>query len=225
MRRVRYAVVVLAALAGMCAAVPAVAVADQAVTSPHARVFGMKLGEWQGLWWTHALELPAAESPLGGAGDPCFRTGRVLVSYVLDGSSCTVPDGTAIFWAAFTLECSTVEDSPFHGGPDLASLLACAADFNRRVHTVDVTIDGRPVPDVLQRFRAQTPLLAIELPADNLLGAAPGPARSAADGWAVMVKPLEVGVHELTFRVTGDFAGFGPDDQPGSMHVIVAPKD
>ena len=109
---------------------------------------------------------------------------------------CTVKPGTKIFVAASAVECSTFEEN----GTTEQELRECAQkalkvqDQQLGVPTVEVDRKSVPVTQV------ETPLLDIDLPADNILGPPPvpaGPGLSVGRGWVALLHPLTPGPHEI----------------------------
>jgi hypothetical protein len=128
-----------------------------------------------------------------------------------------VKPGTKVFVAAWSSECSTLEGPPFFGSTK-AELRACAVAVNAGVTTVSVELDGTPVPVAEVTSRLER----LNLPADNISGAAPGsgpptlPYLSVADGWVVLLHPLTPGTRTITI----DIAGESPPGTPLDIHSI-----
>jgi hypothetical protein len=220
---------VLAVVVGVVSAWPASAPADKLVSSPHAKAFGARMGDWLGVMFKHGLEAAPPDSPLVGNGDLCPIIDGVAISYPqpLATVTCTVPAGTPVTVLLFGSECSTVEPPPFHGGPDLASLLDCAVAFDDSVtRSLGISVDGNEIPDSQQRFRFRSGLVRLSLPADNVLGAPAGPALSGVDGWMVMVKPLAPGEHDVNLDVDVDLSSVGGPSGPlpGTVHIVVTKR-
>ena len=157
--------------------------------------------------WTTILELPSAENPFGtgGAAFACVDLGGTVAPFGPRPGveSCTVKPGTKIFVIANSVECSTFEgdDNPPSPPPwTEAQLRDCARD-NDVQQAPSVTVDGKSVPVT----EAETPLLNIVLPADNLFGLPPGTeGRSVAHGWVTLLHPLTPGTHTIVIVGTGD---------------------
>ncbi|MGY1734666.1 hypothetical protein [Geodermatophilus sp. SYSU D00684] len=186
----------------LLAALVAVVVTAPAASAAPDRQLRTLLGE---LWET-VLETPVPENPLA-AGDPwCIDLGgRVVAPFTLDPAvppTCTVEPGTRIFVPAVTIECSTVEPPPFFGGNE-AELRKCARAVDASGGTLAVTVDGRPFPLSL----VETPLLALDLPEDNILGVPPQRALSVGAGFVALVHPLPPGTHQIVITGTGTFLG------------------
>jgi hypothetical protein len=142
--------------------------------------------------WTTVLATPSAQNPFGtgGAAFACLDLGKVVAPFAPGGvESCTVKTGTKIFVAASSVECSTFEGN----GTSEAELRDCA----RRTDTQaapQVTLDGAPVPVT----EAETGLLNITLPADNIFGRPAGTmGLSVGHGWVTLLHPLTPGTHTI----------------------------
>jgi hypothetical protein len=107
----------------------------------------------------------------------------------------------------YSSECSTVEPEPFLGN-DEADLRDCARKADAAPEpperpfpgiTVTITVDKKPVPV----SEVETGLLDVVLPAENILGARPGPAQSVAHGYVALLNPLTPGTHEIEIHAEG----------------------
>ena len=120
--------------------------------------------------------------------------------------SCTVKPGTKIFIVGYSYECSTFEGN----GSTEAELRACARVNSQTESTV--TLDGEPVPVT----EAETPLLPITLPADNLFALPAGTTGlSVGHGWVAPLHPLTPGTHTIAIS-TGALP-------PVTTQIIVEP--
>jgi hypothetical protein len=177
---------------------------------------GQSYAEWQARWYQWFASIPTADSPLfDDTGARCMtgQTGDVWFSAPVSHAgtterTCTLPEGTSVFYLVQQNECSTLEQPPFFGANE-ADLRTCAADgyetaFSTAVNTL--RIDGREV-DGLDGFRVQTPLYNVTFPTDNVAGATPGTGESISDGIFVMIPHLSVGTHRIELH--GDIAS-GP---------------
>jgi hypothetical protein len=193
----------LAAIAAsvVCAMAAGPAVASK--TPPYAKAahgaFGQSLGGWIGAWWQHYLALPISENPLAGNGSRCGAVGKVLMPVYGPGfdAECTVKPGTFVLLNVWSGECSNVEPPPFFGA-DEAQLRACVRTllFDDPPDEMSVSVDGRRVADV-EDSRGLSSSFSVELPENNLLGVPATSAMSVAGGWAVLLRPLPPGTHEL----------------------------
>jgi hypothetical protein len=168
-----------------------------------------KLGHTLGAMWKTILETPSPRNPFTpGVGPVCLDLGRTVAPFAARGEAitCTVKPGTKIFVAAWSSECSTIEAPPFFGG-NPAELRACAIDVNAGV-SVRVTLDGRQVAT----SEVTSGVERLDLPADNIFGAAPGtgptpsglPYLSVANGAVKLLHPLTPGRHTIKIAVTGE---------------------
>jgi hypothetical protein len=142
--------------------------------------------------WTTVLQTPSAQNPFGAGGPAsgCFNLGGTVAPFGPSGiASCTVKPGTKIFVAASSFECSTFEGN----GTTEAELRACAERSDVKA-APPVTVDGRSVPVT----EAQTGLLNIVLPADNIFGQPAGATGlSFGHGWVSLLNPLPPGTHTI----------------------------
>jgi hypothetical protein len=143
--------------------------------------------------WTKVFVTPGPQNPFGtgGAASACWNLGnRTLAPFGPSGvPSCIVTAGTAIFVAASSFECSTFEGN----GTTEAELKACALQHDAQVAPA-VTIDGAPVVVA----QAETGLLSLALPADNIFGQPAGTLGSSyGHGWVALLHPLTPGTHKI----------------------------
>jgi hypothetical protein len=147
--------------------------------------------------WTTVLETPSAQNSFGTGGSAfgCWDLGGTVAPLAPGGvESCTVKPGTKLFVAGFTVECSTFEGN----GTTEAELRECARETDVQAAPT-VTLDGRSVPIA----EAETPLLNIVLPADNLFGLPAGTSGlSVGHGWVALLHPLTPGTHTIVIDST-----------------------
>jgi hypothetical protein len=151
--------------------------------------------------WTKIFETPSAENPFGtgGAAFACLDLGgRTLAPFAPFGVAvelCTVEPGTKIFVTASSVECSS-----FEGNGDTDAALRRCARMGDAQEAPTVTVDGKSVPVT----EAETPLLNITLPLDNIFGLPAGTeGESVAHGWVTLLHPLTPGTHTIVIVVTG----------------------
>lgn len=151
-----------------------------------------KLDGQLGALWTAVLQTPSVQNSFGTGGEAfgCWSLDGTVAPFGPTGvSSCTVRPGTRLFVAANSVECSTFEGN---GSTD-AELRSCARDMDLQA-APRVTVDGRAV----QVHEAETTLLQIVLPADNVFGLSAGTqGLSVAHGWVASLNPLTPGTHEI----------------------------
>jgi hypothetical protein len=147
--------------------------------------------------WTTVLETPSAQNSFGSGGSAfgCWDLGGTVAPFGPEGvESCTVKPGTKLFVAGFTVECSSFEGN----GTTEAELRTCARNGDVQVAPT-VTVDGSPVPIA----EAETPLLNIVLPADNIFGLPAGTSGlSVGHGWVALLHPLPPGTHTIVIDST-----------------------
>ena len=175
------------------------------VLPPDAPAYGLTYEAWTARFaqWSHSLPLaihPAADPTgalcgLGQAGPVFFLVqagGQDAVE-----RTCTVPAGTALLLPLLSASCTTVEPPPFHGR-DEAALRACTEAWFATAVELTAVVDGETIPD-LERYRVQSDLFAVALPAGNMLGVEPTVTQGVVEGYWLLLAPLPVGEHELRF--------------------------
>lgn len=148
-----------------------------------------------GALWTAVLQTPSAQNPFGDGGPAsgCFQLGHTLAPFGPNGvQACTVKTGTRIFVLGSSFECSTFEGN----GTTEAELRACARANDAQAAPA-VSVDGQKV----SVSEAETQLLHIVLPADNIFGLPSGTAgTSVAHGWVVLLHPQTPGSHTIVIN-------------------------
>ena len=75
-----------------------------------------------------------------------------------------------------------------------------------RSTAVRLKVDDQTITE-LSSYRADTPLMTLWLPEENMLGSAARVAESVADGYQVMLSPLSAGEHVVTMAIPGPQPG------------------
>lgn len=181
---------------------PLLAAATLGLAAPASAAPATKLDANLAALWTTVFQTPSAQNSFGagGAEFACWKLGGTVAPFApVNVPSCTVKPGTKIFVAASSFECSTFEGN----GTTEAELRACAEQSD--VQTApSVTVDGRPVLVT----EAETELLNIVLPPDNIFGLRAGETGlSFGHGWVALLNPLTPGRHTIigkapAFRTT-----------------------
>jgi hypothetical protein len=164
-----------------------------AQVAPASATVSDKLNSNLAALWTTVLETPSAQNSFGTGGPAfaCWDLDHSTVSPFAPNSvdSCEVKPGTKIFVVGKSVECSTFEGN----GTTEAELRTCANE-NDAQEAPTLTVDGKSVT----LTEAQTPLLNLVLPADNIFGMAAGtPGQSVGHGWVTLLNPLTPGTHTI----------------------------
>ena len=178
------------------------------------------------------LEQPNATNPLTDPTGAGCRTGQTGPVFFLVGTAgtgqatrdeCVVPSGRLLFFPlvnAFDVHTpGDGLDTPDLVWNDLQNTLGFRAD------SMYATVDGVPVPNLdpaTSPFRACAgpppecaPSFSFTFAAENLFGLAAGTyAPAVADGFYLLLPPLPVGRHTITFGGTGNLGG------PFSVDVV-----
>lgn len=179
---------------------------NAAVLPIGSRPHGKTYEEWSVLWWQWFLPLTVEQyndCRIGQSDDN--------VAFLLAGpAACNgkVAPGTTLFFPIANVECSSLEDPPFHGDtPDQRS--ACAAYWAGFVGTMAVEIDGVPIQN-LTSYHVVSPDLRFKVGSDNVFGipcSGECSGKSSGNGYYLMLTPLPPGSH--TIHITA--SGFGID--------------
>jgi len=170
-------------------------------SNPH----GKSYTEWSVLWWQWFLPLTAEQFATCSVG----HDGHV--AFLLAGPpacNVTVAPGTSLFFPIANVECSSLEDPPFHGDtPDQRK--DCAAYWAGFIGALGVEIDHVALQD-LSSYHVLSPDFDFQVGSDNVFniqcsGECSG--RSSGDGYYLMLAPLSAGSHSI--HITA--AGFGID--------------
>ena len=188
--------------------------------APQAHPYGRSMIEWSEAWWRWELSVPTARNPsLDSTGEYCaagqenegaaghvWYLGTTFGGAVTLTRKCTLPRGRALLVnLSGILNDYPCPDTTFHPKPgqSLYNFLALGAkQIVDGVDALTLTVDGRGVPDLFS-YRDPTPLFSftgnptLATSIDACITGHPQPA--VADGYFVMVKPLDPGTHTLQF--------------------------
>jgi hypothetical protein len=173
------------------------------VYAPDEKPFGLSYGQWSVKWWQWSLGIPMADNPAGDeTGEKCGQAQKDQNVWFLAGTfggpvtrNCTVPQGKAILLPVVNNECSYLEFPAYKTEQELTT---CATSLIDKATNLKVSIDGVNFPD-LNKYRFQSSLYNFTIPANNVLGLAPGTTDSSANGYWIMLKPLSKGSHTIEF--------------------------
>jgi len=193
-----------------------------------AQPFGLTYGQWSAKWWQWAVTLVpnsagAFETCDNEPGGPVvFLIATVPNPAATNGTqaNCNVPANSAIMFPTFNVEWSAQEAAaqaqvtpgqtcfvPANPrGTSDAALYACArtaASLGVSGATLVANIDGRDLR-MLSDYRAHTspPPFPFTAVSGNLFGLAPTPTQAVADGFWIMLMPLNPGKHTVHFGAT-----------------------
>jgi hypothetical protein len=193
------------ALIGIAAMGAAPPPATTRVFPPSAQPFGKSYKEWSAKFWQWALSLPVGGHPF--LDTPSFdvtegQDGPVwFLGSVLDGSqpltvthrTCTIPRGRALLVGTLNAEWSSLE-----GFPSETEQRAAAIDSGDHIVNLFFSIDGVPVSD-LSTYRFLSPQFTFSAPTPWIFGPTGGVGTSMADGYYMLLKPLNVGHHVVHY--------------------------
>ena len=152
------------------------------VIPPDSVAYGRTDGEWHAAWWQWTLSIPSTQHPMFDTGD--CSVGQTGPVWFLGGSSAT-PLSSALSLAWFArvaclpgrrlyvqvvgdedsaLEESTAENPGNETYQLINTLRSVDAAFADATTSVFLSVDGVPVPDLMQRFRGQSTVFGFTLP-------------------------------------------------------------
>jgi hypothetical protein len=152
-------------------------------------------------WWRGVLSISSTSDEHPWTARGCKIVNRFLaIDY---GGTCTVRQGTWIFEVVATVECSNIEDDPYHADTPLQAA-ACGFRNNRPITKATVSIDGGPSANLLRGYGTFMLPARVVVPEDGVFGGTPGEImRYGGHGYVGFVKPLQVGEHTLDASVEG----------------------
>jgi hypothetical protein len=176
------------------------------VFNPNASMFGNSYSTWTAEWWKWAMELaPVANHPFND--DPGFdvtmgQSGNVWMLGTPFGTvtrTCTIPEDKSLLIGMINAEASDLEGL----GSTYAERLGTANWFADHIvpSSLSCTVDGVPVN--VSAYRFVSPEFTFTAPTPWIYGATGGNGTSVADGYFVMVRPLDSGNH--TIHYTGAY--------------------
>lgn len=169
-----------------------------------ANVAGRSYAAWEVAWWQWRASLPKRKAASSNA---CITAKQGPRVWFLGGNEysgikrsirdCTIPSHDFVFIGAPSIDCSTIEPTPFFADTD-TGLRACAHEkWSAEVPTSRVVIDRSVL--VPSGVLVATPAFDFGTPATdsflNVSGRTSG--RAAVYGYATMLKPLKRGQHVI----------------------------
>lgn len=211
-------VVVIAVAVGL--AMPTgVAFAKQPLTfAPDSSPLGKSFAKWTAEWWQFMISIPIPNNPiLDGTGKDCVVGQRGPVWFLSSGTgsgapltlTCSIPEGKAILLPPITeIDVNVAAQSAAELRDEIGPCFGNGA-------TASVELDGNRLDRRVAENRVLSTVFEVTLPIDNVIGLEPGTYSPAvADGFWIMLKPLDVGTHTLHVMGTtasGKFCGFSTD--------------
>jgi hypothetical protein len=201
--------------------------------SPADSAVGATYGVLAAAWQQWAGSMPASGHPLFDTAD-CSQ-GQFGPIWFLGGKfcrygdtecsdkpavrSCTVPEGTALFFPVVNFSCLNAEAAQGFCGTStaVADMRAFIGSAVGSTADLQVLVDGKAIKgDLKSKFRVQSPVYPMVLPEDNLLaaigeGILAGAYWGVDDGVYVLLQPMAPGKHTVSFKGTFPDYGFTLD--------------
>ncbi len=179
--------------------------ADPRVYPTGEKVADKTYAEWTVAWWQWAAAIKKDKNPIvdktgkfsgeGQSGPVWFLTGTFTNDPAV--RKCSVPAGKPIFLPVV----NHIANAPADKAKDKDLLAEAKAKIDTAAD-LELVIDGKPVPDVMQ-YRVASAPFSFTCPDKEADAAEPtlvGKQRGASDGYWVMLKPLSPGEHTIRFK-------------------------
>lgn len=166
---------------------------------PDDTVAGLTQAEWSRAWWQWAGSFDRGDSPVGDqSGALCGRKQDGPV-WFLAGTygthrtvrTCTVPSGKYLFFPLINYVAMPRPD----GRSNCMTVMSTAAGLTNDASALIVDLDGHRLPDPMAHRQATRQCFDMGALAEPKVRVFP----SAANGYYVMLKPLNPGTHTLNF--------------------------
>jgi hypothetical protein len=211
-------------------------IAAGAVVPVGSTPYGKSYGEWTSEWWQWAAVEPLATNPILDPDGSVGRLNQTPSVWFLAGTfggpaverTLTIPS-VPLFFPIYNSIAFPIPDwgNPF-GGTEAEVRANVNYDIDQ-VSTAWCEIDGAPVPNVMGDYRVESPdggftlqVTPVSLFAEAY-GLPPGDyAPAVTDGFWLMLEPLPVGHHEISFYGVSDLYPDGPVDV--TYHLTVTPE-
>jgi len=199
------------------------------ILPPGSNAYGQSYAEWSVAWWQWVWSLPATGHPLfdmtgesagnGQSGHVFFLGGLLGRSGAVE-RTITVPCGKPLFFPVLNIHVNNI------GRPvprTIEQMYARAQQFMDSITDPYATVDGVAVNN-LSAYRVVSPVYSIWLPAtDNVyqtvfhINVSGTFSPAISDGLYLMLAPLSVGEHVVTFGGTAGGPPYGTT--PWSLNV------
>jgi hypothetical protein len=201
----------------LAAAVAVLPAAEAGVPSPamtyKAKTSKIKNADWCAQWWQWAYNVPEAQSPLydetgalGGVGQrgPVWFLCGAYNDTGVSSRTVIVPEGVYLFFPILAAQLDNADPAfdPLTEDELRASVAAFVAGVN--VESLTCTVDGVGITDLAKRRVISSVFRYVAVPGSTpnvLYNAAAGDvvSPSVSDGYWVMLKPLPIGNHTITW--------------------------
>lgn len=173
-----------------------------------SRPYGLSYSEWSARWWQWLLSVPRSESPAVDASGNNASVNQVdlnvffLCQTVESIQEGRVAQDRTIFMRAgisvFMPIINWISILNVDGQTDeeLASVAKKRMDV---VSELEVTIDGVPIREGLERYRTRSPFFDMMVPEDNIFQLSSGFRRFVADGYWIFLEPIENDIKLTTY--------------------------
>jgi hypothetical protein len=193
------------------------------ILPPNSKLGGKTYGQWNAQWWKWALSLPVDENnplfhdtaPMSTGQSEFTESGKVLFLGSVNPTvnrDITVSPGTNIFVPLYNAVNNDLngpdQNGEFYSDHSITKqeLLNGVNDLMVGVNINYAEIDGVPVQDPTQYRSPSGLFITGSFPESNFFGVDikdGEKSRTVADGYYLMLTPLQPGQHDIRFSTTG----------------------
>jgi hypothetical protein len=165
--------------------------------------YGFTYGQWTVKWWEWALSVPITTNPvlddtgenatLNQDGPVWFLAGTIGDENRIAYRTCSVPCGKSLLFPVINYVYS--HDPRFKTDGELIDHVSKDIDD---IITRTAVIDDKIVP--IYRVRSEPSIFSLNVKEENKLNLEVGINKAAADGYWVFLKPLNKGLHKISFH-------------------------
>jgi hypothetical protein len=202
---------------------------------PSSKPYGKTYGQWAVAWWQWALGTPADINPVLDSTGQFAGVGQSGPVWFLGSTfgdseerTFSVPRRKALFLPVFQFifGAAVFDCDPSNPGVpcDVPTLRQNAAAATTAATTLEVSIDGDRVRKI-RNYRAISPdTFSVTFPEGAVFGLPAGTfAPHVADGYWLMLEPLDAGKHTIRVRVVspGTVLPGNPDPQYAADYTVI----
>lgn len=203
------------------------------VFSPDSEPYGSSYEQWLVRGMQYTWSIPTAYSPLANLADNNCAIAQTDPVWFLGISGsvpgthrCLIPQGVAIMVGHARVNINVPNVCGQVGSFSTRELQAQLAALVDTATNVSITVDGATVPNVANRFRVNTPAFSAAFAKEQVGNAfcppddpvPPGVYNTVSQGFAVILKPLRPGPHEVKVHV--EFPGLFTFDDTYQIDVV-----
>jgi hypothetical protein len=204
--------------------------------SPTDTAYGLSLTQWATAWFQWEFSMPAAGNPADDYTGLQSGIGQHLPVWFLPRTSATlnrtitraiyVPDGCGILFAGTNKIDAGAQPGQYSDDVWIQEEQGNWQSWLSGIKTYEVSLDGASIPSI-EQYRVHTPLFTIVIPPNNIMqlgnvqAGKDNRAVAIGDGDFLLLPPLSIGKHVLTYHIAGLSSPEAPYDTTGVYNLII----